>query len=184
MFKELPEILPASDGNVSTILDIGSGYGIPASWLLHRYPGARVFGIEPRADHVRVANFALGKNGSVIQGLAPQVPDAPIAADAAFMLDMCHFLDDDAFELTLARLHDRLKTGGFLILRAVLRPHRPMPWTWWLENSKMKLQGAHACYRSQPQIIARVTENHFNVVLAKSSGRQDELAWVVAIRQP
>jgi uncharacterized protein len=184
MFKELPEILPAFDGNVSTILDIGSGYGVPASWLLHRYPDARVFGIEPRADRVRVANLALGERGCVTQKLAPQVPDAPIAADAAFMLDMCHFLDDDAFELTLTRLHAKLRTGGFLILRAVLRPHRPMPWTWWLENSKMKLQGARACYRSQPQIIARVTENHFNVVLAQSSGRQDELAWVVAIRQP
>jgi predicted exporter len=184
MFKELPAILPPSVSTVSTILDIGSGCGVPANWLLHRYPGAKVFGIEPQADRVRVANFALGRNGRVTQGLAPQVPDAPLAADAAFVLDMCHFLDDNAFDLTLARLHERLKPGAFLILRAVLRPHRSMPWTWWLENSKMKLQGAHACYRTQSQIITQVSKNHFKVVLAQSSGRQEELAWVVAIRQP
>ena len=184
MFRELPGILPALNGNVSTILDIGSGYGVPANWLLHCYPSARIFGIEPRADRVRVANFALGKNGRVTQGLAPQVPDTPLAADAAFMLDMCHYLDDDALELTLARLHERLKTGGFLILRAVLRPHRPLPWTWRLENAKMKLTGARACYRTQPQITEQLTKNRFDVVLLQNSGRQDELAWVVAIRLP
>jgi uncharacterized protein len=182
MFKELQAMLPPPGTSIRTILDIGSGYGIPACWLLQRYPDASVFGIEPGPDRVRVANFALGNNGQVDQGLAPQMPDAPQAADAAFMLDMCHFLDDDAFKLTLARLHDKLRSGGFFYARVVLGPNRVLPWTWWLENMKMKLQGCRPFYRSLSEITQVITDTHFEILATQSSGKQNEMAWVVARR--
>ena len=182
MFKEMPAILPPPDSPIHTILDIGTGYGVPACWLLQRYPQARVYGIEPEPDRVRVSNLVLGGDGRVEQGLAPDVPDAPQAADAAFMLDMCHFLDDDALRLTFARLHEKLRSGGFFVMRVVLEPQRTMPWTWWLENSKMKLNGARAYYRTLAQVREMMRENSFDVQETKSSGNQNELAWVVATR--
>ena len=49
MFAELEEILRSVEG-VKAILDVGTGYGVPASWLLERFPDAQVRGVEPSAD--------------------------------------------------------------------------------------------------------------------------------------
>ena len=182
MFQELGEILPPAGTPIDTIIDIGTGYGVPACWLLQRYPDANIYGIEPEPDRVRVANLALGNNGTVIQGLAPQVPEAPNPADAAFMLDMCHFLDNSAFELTLERLHARLRHGGLFLTRVVLEPRRRMPWSWWLENSKMKIKGTPAYYRSLEVVSELIRQQGFEVQETKYSGKQDELAWVIAKR--
>jgi predicted exporter len=182
MFQELGEILPPAGTPIDTIIDIGTGYGVPACWLLQRYPDANIYGIEPEPDRVRVANLALGNNGTVIQGLAPQVPEAPNPADAAFMLDMCHFLDNSAFELTLERLHARLRQGGLFLTRVVLEPRRRMPWSWWLENSKMKIKGTPAYYRSLEVVSELIRQQGFEVQETKYSGKQDELAWVIAKR--
>lgn len=182
MFKELDSLLPPAGALLRTILDIGTGYGVPACWLSQRYPGADIYGIEPEPDRVRVANFALQGNGKVIQGLAPQVPDPPEAADAAFMLDMCHFLDDAAFELTLERVYAKLRTDGIFLIRVVLKPERRMPWTWWLENLKMKFKSAPAFYRSLEQVSELMRRNGFQVLDVKFSGSQNELAWVVSRR--
>jgi uncharacterized protein len=182
MFQELGEILPPAGTPIDTIIDIGTGYGVPACWLLQRYPDAIIYGIEPEPDRVRVANLALGNNGRVIRGLAPQVPEAPNPADAVFMLDMCHFLDNTAFELTLERLHARLKRGGLFLSRVVLEPQRRMPWSWWLENSKMKLKGTPAHYRSLEVISGLIRQQGFEVQKTKYSGKQHELAWVIARR--
>ncbi|MFZ3044426.1 MAG: MMPL family transporter, partial [Desulfatirhabdiaceae bacterium] len=46
MFHELSHYLkPATV--VKTVLDIGCGYGVPACWILERYPDAVVHGIDP-----------------------------------------------------------------------------------------------------------------------------------------
>lgn len=182
MFQEIGSILPPKDASIRTILDIGTGYGIPACWLVQHYPGARVYGIEPEYDRVRVANYALGGDGKVVQGLAPQIPEAPHGADAAFMLDMCHLFDENAFNLTLARLHETLREEGFVIIRVVLEPHRPLPWTWWLENLKMKLHGSQSHYRSLSEIVRIVKANRFEILKTQCSGKKGELAWVVARR--
>jgi uncharacterized protein len=182
MFQELGEILPPAGTPIGTILDVGTGYGVPACWLLQRYPDAHIYGIEPEPDRVRVANLALGNSGMVIQGLAPQVPEAPNPADAALMLDMCHFLDNSAFALTLERLHARLRRGGLFLTRVVLEPRRRMPWSWWLENSKMKIKGAPAYYRPLEVVRELISQQGFEVKETKYSGKQGELAWVIAKR--
>lgn len=182
MFKELDSLLPPPGTDLNTILDVGTGYGVPACWLQQRYPGVDIYGIEPEPDRVRVANLVLQGNGKVIQGLAPQVPETPDDADAAFMLDMCHFLDDGAFELTLERICTNLRAGGIFLIRVVLRPERRLPWTWWLENLKMKFKAAPAFYRSPERVGELIRRNGFEVLEIKFSGHQNELAWVVSKR--
>ena len=102
MFLELQQILQSSDG-IKTIIDIGCGYGVPSSWLLERFPEARIFGIEPSKKRVRIASLAVGTRGTVVQGYAPEVPEVPRPADLTTLLDMVHFLNDDALLLTLAQ---------------------------------------------------------------------------------
>jgi len=182
MFQELDSLLPPPGSSLQTILDIGTGYGVPACWLQQRYPGVSIFGIEPDPDRVRVANLVLEGNGKVVQGLAPQVPEAPKAADAALMLDMCHFLDDSAFELTLERLYATLKNDGLFLVRVVLEPQRRLPWTWWLENLKMKFNAAPAFYRSLETVSELIRRNGFEVLETNFSGKQNELAWVISRR--
>ncbi len=179
MFKELPEILPPMN-DMRTVVDIGTGYGVPSCWLLQRHPDATIFGIEPEPDCVRVANLALGTDGEVEQGLAPRVPDIPRQADIAFMLDMCHFLDDAAFQLTLSRLHDRLNPGGHLIMRIVLEPAPPLSLTWRLDLLRMKFKGVTPYHRPLPAVIDTVEKAGFAVLSSHASGVRGDMAWIVA----
>jgi len=54
MFSELPglveEICP-----VRIIIDIGTGYGVPAAWFLERFPEVKVFGLDPDKERIRNA---------------------------------------------------------------------------------------------------------------------------------
>jgi uncharacterized protein len=182
MFSELEDILPPVGHSLETIMDIGSGYGVPASWLLHRYPHAGIFGIEPIANRVHIASIAVGPDGRIFQGAAPNVPEIPNSADMAFMLDMCHYLDDEAFQLTLSRIFDRLKKGGRCIIRAVLRPKRKCPWLWWLENARIRYQRAQSFYRSVDTIKSFLSELGFAGIESKESGPYEEMVWIIAGR--
>ncbi len=179
MFAELGNLLPAP-GGIRNVIDIGCGYGVPGSWLLNRYPAATIYGIEPEPDRVRVAAMALGGQGHITRGAAPQIPELPGTADLAVMLDMNHFLDEKAFDLTLARLRKKLSLDGCLIIRAVIEPTRSRPWSWWLENLKMKLNGAPAFYRSIDQTIAQLTAAGFEIEKQSTSGPHGELHWFIA----
>ena len=180
LFGELRTLLPPKGESIRAVVDIGTGYGVPTCWLLQHYPEAIVWGIEPDPGRVRVANLALGKNGKVEQGLAPQVPEVPNSADAAFMLDMCHFLNDDDFQLTLSRLNPILRGGGFLIIRAVLPPQRPLTWTWRLDRLRMRLQGAPAYHRPLAEVVNMIKNNRFEILQTQPSGNQNDMAWIVA----
>jgi len=179
MFTELGGLLPDT-APIQNIIDIGCGYGVPGSWLLSRYPTATIYGIEPAPDRVRVAAMALGEQGHITRGSAPQIPDLQGTADLAVMLDMNHFLDDAAFDLTLAHLLKKLSPDGCLIIRAVIAPTRSRPWSWWFENLKMKLNKTPAFYRSIDQTAARLTATGFEIKKQSTSGPHGELHWFVA----
>ena len=116
MFKEFPQFF--DDGlDPKTVLDIGTGYGVPACWLLERFPEAKVFGIDPGGERVRVASMAVGKRGRIERDAAPHVPTVPEPADGAIMLDMAHYLSDDVLALTFKRLYTKLSYGGWLLIR-------------------------------------------------------------------
>ena len=71
MFKELPRML-ADCKNVTTIIDIGCGYGVPACWCLEYFDQAMVYGIDPDPERVRVAAIATGDRGTITVGWAPE----------------------------------------------------------------------------------------------------------------
>jgi predicted exporter/SAM-dependent methyltransferase len=178
MFRELEEILHSADG-VRSILDVGTGYGVPASWLLERFPDAQVRGVEPSAERVRVANMALGARGGVAQGRAPEIPEVETPVDLGTMIDMVHFLTDEAAALTLSRVRARMRAGALLILRASLTPTRRRPWSWWAQNLALRAAGVPAFYRPLPNLAELVAAAGFRVERTLPSGPDGELVWLV-----
>ncbi len=158
-------------------MDIGCGYGLQTAWLLERFQSAKVVGIDPDAGRVRVAARVAGRRASIKSGSAPDIPAVSQPADLVIMLDIVHYLNDDALRLTLKNLHDRLKRGRPLIIRASLRPTRPTPWVWWLENFKLKLNQTPSYYRSAETLQTMLEETGFIVDQTKPSGAHGELVW-------
>jgi SAM-dependent methyltransferase len=176
LFTEIGPLLPESEG-IETILDIGSGYGVPANWLAERFPGSRVYGLEPLEDRVRVANLTLNDRGHVRQGGAPEIPGAPQRAQLATMLDMTHYLSDAEVALTLHRLRHALIPGGRLLIRSVIPPTQRWPLLFWFEDFKLRRQGFRAHYRPHEALERLFTAAGFKIRRAVPSGTKGELAW-------
>lgn len=182
MFTELPPFLDSLK-DIQTILDIGCGYGVQTAWLLERFPGANVVGIDPDVSRARVAARVAGMRASMTAGSAPDIPAVSQPADLVMMLDIVHYLSDDALRLTFKNLCDRLKGGGQLIIRASIPPTRRTPWVWWLENFKLKLNQTPSYYRSAETLQTMLVETDFIVDQTKPSGANGELVWFVAAKE-
>ena len=183
MFAELPGML-AFAAPPRALMDIGTGYGVPACWLVETYPAAHVYGIEPAADRARVAARSLGDNGTVVCGRAPDLPPAPQGADGAFMLDMMHFLSDPQLTLTLQRLRARLAPGALLTIRAIMVPQRRMAWCWWMDGLRNKLNGVETHWRTAEKIESLLTQCGFQVSHRAPSGAKGDMLWVCAVKTP
>jgi uncharacterized protein len=177
MFSELPSLLSRS--GINTVADIGCGYGVPACWILERFPDAMVYGIDPDPMRVRVASRAVGTRGVIAAAGAPDIPKTQGPVDLATMLDMIHFLGDDQFSLTLKRLSVVLGQKGRLVIRATLPPAYPFPWVWWMENLKNKAEGIRCHYRSFDAIKAIVLQAGFDIELSAPSGSKGDLVWLI-----
>ncbi len=182
MFTELPPFLDSLK-DIQTIMDIGCGYGVQTAWLLERFQSAKVVGIDPDAGRVRVAARVAGRRASIKSGSAPDIPVVSQPADLVIMLDIVHYLNDEALRLTFKNLYDRLKRGRPLIIRASLRPTRPIPWVWWLENFKLKLNQTPSYYRSAETLQTMLEETDFIVDQTKPSGAHGELVWFMATKK-
>ena len=176
MFLEMKEIFKPAAG-VRTIIDLGSGYGVPASWLLERFPKAFLYGIEPSRKRVKVAARAIGNRGIITTGSAPDVPVVRRPADLALMLDMVHYLDDKELKQTLQGLREQMKDQGHLVLRAAVEPKRKFPWLWWLENLKLRLHKVPFHYRTLAQLESMMTQAGFTIEFIRPSGAHQELFW-------
>lgn len=181
MFRELHGRLTFA-APPRVLLDVGTGYGVPACWLAETFAGAQVHGIEPLPDRVRIANRALRGSGSVVRGAAPDLPPAPGDADGAFMLDMMHFLDDGQLDLTLSRLHGRLAPGAPLVIRAVMPPIRRRPWSWWADRLLNTLRGVPTWFRAEAEIRSALATNGFATEGTFPSGTKGEMLWFYARR--
>ena len=168
LFGELMTLVPQKT-DVTNILDVGCGYGVPACWMLDRYPNAFIHGIDPAPERVRVAALALGDRGDIVSGSAPDLPPMDVRLDLVSMLDMSHFLQDGELETTLAQIHDRLLPGGCLIMRSVLPPPDKPHWTWHMERIKLKFNGAKTCYRNKDTINAILGKCRFEVLTSRPS---------------
>ena len=177
MFSELPSLLSNSD--IRTVADIGCGYGVPACWILERFPDAMVYGIDPDPRRVSVASRAVGKRGFITVAGAPDIPKTSGPVDMATMLDIIHFLDDDQFRLTLKRLSVILGQKGRILIRATLPPAYPFPWVWWMENLKYKAAGIQCYYRIFDEIETIILQAGFDIELVAPSGSKGDLVWFI-----
>jgi predicted exporter/SAM-dependent methyltransferase len=179
MFSELSRIFNPTDP-VRTVLDIGCGYGVPASWVLERYPDARVYGIDPNPERIRIAKLATVDRGQIAVGCAPEIPLLPGQIDLILMLDIIHYLSDDELSLTLQRVADRIKKNGILVIRAVVPPLTGSgSWRWQLEALQTRLSGTSIGFRSVETIASMITRAGFQIDFSGLSGGNRESVWFV-----
>lgn len=180
MFPRLASLVSSPE----RIVDIGTGYGIPAVWLLELYPEARVYGLEPDEERVRVASWALGDRGVVQTGQAPDLPDLSEAPDTALMLDMVHYLSDEDLRLTLQRLHSALKPGGRLIIRVTVPAADRYPRGRRLEDFlRMRVRELPSRYRSAADIRSILAETGFVLKVEEATAPGREGTWFVALKE-
>ncbi|MDP2644443.1 MAG: MMPL family transporter [Desulfobacterales bacterium] len=179
MFVELPALME-SNRAVRMIMDIGCGYGVPACWLLERFPAAVVYGIDPDAERISVASRAIGADGVVTLMRAPGLPEVPGPADLALMLDMIHYLDDDELRLTLQGLYGALARNGSLIIRAALPPEGRLSRAraWWFGGVKYKISGNPCYYRSFDEIAAIILGVGYKIERSVPSGSKGDMVWM------
>lgn len=178
MFPRLGEHL----GEVDTVLDVGSGYGIPAAWLLERFPSLKIHACEPDPDRARVCEWVLGSRGTVTVCGAPDLPPSEEPAGAALLLDVIHHLPDEALAQTLRALHHDLSTGGRLIIRATVPSDKPFPWERRLEALRLKRSGTVASFRSVDQLSAFIKDAGFTLQTVEPTAPGREETWFVALK--
>jgi len=181
MFSELPELLREMP-NARIAMDLGCGHGVAGCSLLEWFPGLKLYGIEPSFDRVRAAARAFGERGRVFKAAAPdfESPMLPDRMDAAFALDMIHFLSDSALDLTLKRIRARLIDGAYLFLRVPMRPDGIGSLLWNIDKISRALSGTKAYFRSVDQIRGAMEKAGFRVSRVQMSGGNRELFWFVA----
>ena len=182
MFSELPRIFGFTR-QPRTIIDIGCGFGVPAGWLIENFAELKIYGIDLDSNRVRIASRALGQRGVIVHGRAPDVPRTPHPADAAVMLDLLHYLNDDDLGLTLQRLSDRLCDNGLLVIRAVIMPNARQSLFWWLEILKNKIRRIPTYYRSFDEISTILAHADFTIEHTEPSGPKGDLFWFVLNRK-
>ena len=176
MFPRLAEFLTAP----RTVIDIGSGYGVPAVWLLEMFPGTRLFGIEPDEARARIATRVIGNRGTVQVGRAPDIPAVPEPADAALMLDMLHYLTDDEALLTLVRIREKLLPAATLIVRVTIPLHECAPILRVIESTRLKIFGIVPFFRNAQQVRALITGAGFSIMCEEASAPGREEIWFIA----
>lgn len=166
--------------NPKVILDIGTGFGIPAVWLLELFPGASLYGIEPDPKRVLFASAAIGGKGSVATGRAPQIPEAPQKADTITMVDMLHYLSDAELSLTLSRLHEAAAPQCRLIIRATIPTMTPTPWMTRIEQHRLRIFKIPSHYRQISEIEKALLCAGFRIAHVEPSAPGREEQWIVA----
>ncbi|OHD63358.1 MAG: hypothetical protein A2176_00180, partial [Spirochaetes bacterium RBG_13_51_14] len=164
LFGELHQLV----GSPATILDIGTGYGVPAVWLLELFPRARLYGIEPDAKRRRVASRAVGERGWIVQGSAPDLPDFPGTADAALLIDMIHYLPDRRLRLLLERVRKRMSPRGILVVRGTVPAAKRCAILRLMETLWIRMNGLTAHNRSEGEIIRLMRTAGFSVSVRES----------------
>ncbi len=178
MFPRLAAFLNAP----STIIDIGTGYAVPAAWILEMVPGSRLYGIEPDEARQRIAAHVIGGRGRIQLGRAPEIPIVHGHADAALMIDMLHYLTDDEARLTLTRLYEKLIPGATLVVRVMIPLRKRTPFRRFMETRRLKIFGIVTYYRSQQQVRSLISGAGFFITCEEPSSPGREKFWFIARR--
>ena len=180
MFAELPGMLAhRGKKEVAVIADIGCGYGVPACWCLEYFPDARLYGIDPDPERVRVASLAAGNRGDIRQGWAPEIPSLPQPVEVFLLLDMLHYLDDDTAIELLANSFQSLAVGGVLVARFVIKPEAKPSWYWLFEDKRAQLSGFETHYRTAGEMAGLMAGAGFTVAVNEVTRANPELIWLV-----
>lgn len=176
MFPRLADFVK----NPRVVIDIGTGYGVPAVWLLELYPRARIYGLEPERERVRFASRAIGTRGVVTVGGAPDLPEVPVKADTALVLDMIHLLTDEELRLTLRRLRERLLPDGALIIRATVPSTVPFPWKRWIERQRIRMSKGRMHFRKEEDLLSILVGSGFPIIRTEAGAPGEEEKWFIA----
>jgi uncharacterized protein len=175
MFSELHEFMRAP----GTILDIGTGYGVPAVWLLELFPGASVYGLEPDEKRCRIASMAIGGRGRITHGKAPDLPDIPGTAEVVLAIDMIHYLSDEELSLFFDGIRNKCSAKSALIIRATI-PRKTTPTMLRsIELLWIKMKHLTIRYRTEEEIAAAAAHAGFSVSVSNSSNTRREEKWFI-----
>jgi predicted exporter/trans-aconitate methyltransferase len=178
MFKELDLYVQ----NPRRIIDIGCGYGIPATWLLEIYPDAKVYGLEPDEVRVLIASHVISSRGHIEVGRAPDLPVVEGEVDTVMMLDMLHLINDEELQLILQRIYQKLSIGGTLIIRATVPTERKIPWKRWIEATRLKMTKMPQRFRREKEIATFMIAVGFAVNIHASAEAEVEEKWFIGKR--
>ncbi len=178
MFDDLLKMVGRKK-DVTTIIDIGCGYGVPACWCLENFENAHIFGIDPDLERVRVAAIATGNRGTITAGRAPAMPNEPDDADIVLIIDMLHYLDDETVANLFKNSFQTLGNSGLLVIRMVNRPAGTPSWSWRLEDIRVKLSAQQAYYRSSEQMAECMRNAGFVIDIDQVTPQNEELFWIV-----
>jgi uncharacterized protein len=161
------------------ILDIGTGYGIPAVWLLELFPSARILALEPDKKRALLASQAIGDQGKVIVGAAPHLPEFPEKVDTVLLIDLLPYLNDQDLDQTLQRLKDVLGPQGRLIIR-IKNPALRLPARrTCLGKMSQKLLKIVIKARPIEEIESRLVSAGFAVLPVETSGDHRDGQWII-----
>jgi len=175
MFREVHQYVK----NPRRILDIGCGYGVPATWLLELHPEAKVYGLEPDEERVLIASRVIGARGRAQVGRAPDLPDVEGSVDHVLMLDMLHYMEDEELRLVLRRIYGKLESGGILLIRATIPSDRKVPWKRWIEMLHLRMIKTQQRFRREEDIAGRLKSAGFDVGVHASPTPGVEEKWFV-----
>jgi cyclopropane fatty-acyl-phospholipid synthase-like methyltransferase len=175
MFKELNKYVQ----NPSRIIDIGCGFGVPATWLLEIYPQAQVYGLEPDEERVLIASRVIGNRGSVVVGRAPDLPEVEELVDYVLMLDMLHLISDKEVQIAFQRIHEKLLADGTLLVRATIPSDKRNPWKRWIEIVRLKITRAPNRFRAELEIVEFMGKAGFAVSVSSSDTKGVEEKWFI-----
>ena len=179
MFADLPELLADDRDTTETILDIGCGYGVPGCWCLEYFPNARIFGLDPDGERVRVATLAFAKRGKILKDMAPDLPDMPNPPNLVLLLDMLHYLDDGSVTTLFRNCFQIIHNKGILLTRFVINPDTSPSWSWKLEDRRAKRSGGQAHYRSPEKMARLLKEAGFVIESNTVTKTNSELVWLM-----
>jgi len=179
MFTDLPELLTADRERIQTILDIGCGYGVPGCWCLEYFSQAKVFGLDPDSERVRVAALAMGNRGKILEDMAPDLPVLPDPPDLVLLLDMLHYLDEKSITTLFANCFRAMADKGLLLTRFVIRPDTTPSWSWKLEEYRIKISGGKTHYRSADRMAELMETAGFHIETNMTTQTNTELIWLM-----
>jgi uncharacterized protein len=173
MFKELDQYVQ----NPRRIMDIGCGYGVPATWLLEIYPQAEVYGLEPDEERVLIASRVIGNRGRADVGRAPDLPEVDGEVNYVLMLDMLHLISDQDVQIAFQRIHAKLSEDGTLLVRATIPSNKRNPWKRWVETVRLRITDMPNRFRSEKEIVDFMEEAGFAVSVFASDTEGIEEKW-------